>query len=54
MKVEDKFQTIEEGKDEDEEPRYVRKSRFSEMRDYNEFNHGGKRYKSEEGLKRKK
>lgn len=48
-------ETIEEDKEENEkEPRWVRNSRFSEMRDYNEFNHGGKRYKSEEKINRNK
>jgi hypothetical protein len=48
-------ETIEEDMDQEaeKEPRFARKSRFSEMRDYNEFNSNrggnGKRYKSEEG-----
>ena len=44
---------IEEDKVEEEKPVYERKSRFAEMRDYNEFG-GGKRYRSEEGLSKKK
>ena len=43
----------EDKKEEEKQPVYKRKSRFAEMRDYNEFG-GGKRYKSEEGLSKKK
>ena len=43
----------EDKKEEEKQPVYERKSRFAEMRDYNEFG-GGKRYKSEEGLSKKK
>ena len=44
---------IEEDRVEEEvKPVYERKSRFAEMRDYNEFG-GGKRYRSEERAKKK-
>lgn len=43
----------EDEKEETKLPVYERKSRFAEMRDYNEFG-GGKRYRSEEGLSKKK
>lgn len=43
-------ETIEEDKkEEDSQPKYVRRSRFPEMRDHNEFGKKGKRFKSEEG-----
>lgn len=46
-------ETIEEDrKEEDSQPKYVRKSRFHEMRDHNEFNKRGKRFRSEEGKKK--
>ena len=37
---------------EEDKPVYERKSRFAEMRDYNEFG-GGKRYRSEDRLQKK-
>lgn len=47
-------ETIEEDrKEEDLQPRYVRRSRFPEMRDHNEFGKRGKRFRSEEGLKKR-
>ena len=36
------------------QPKYERKNRFSEIVDYNEFGQTGKRYKSEEGLSKRK
>lgn len=43
-------ETIEEDKkEEDSQPKYVRRSRFPEMRDHNEFGKKGKRFRSEEG-----
>ena len=45
---------LEEDAQEDEKlPIYTRKSRYSEMRDYNEFSRGGQRYHSAEGMSRK-
>ena len=47
-------EVIEEDKAEaDFQPKYERKNRFSEIVDYNEFGQKGKRYRSEEGIKRK-
>lgn len=46
-------ETIEEDKkEEDSQPKYVRRSRFPEMRDHNEFGKKGKRFRSEEGQKK--
>ena len=46
-------ETIEEDKkEEDSQPKYVRRSRFPEMRDHNEFGKRGKRFRSEEGKKK--
>lgn len=46
-------ETIEEDKkEEDSQPKYVRRSRFPEMRDHNEFGKKGKRFRSEEGKKK--
>jgi hypothetical protein len=47
-------ETIEEDKkEEDSQPKYVRRSRFPEMRDHNEFGKREKRFKSEEGQKKR-
>jgi len=47
-------ETIEEDKkEEDLQPKYVRRSRFPEMRDHNEFGKRGKRFRSEEGQKKR-
>lgn len=44
----------EDKKEEDLQPIYVRQSRYSAIRDRNEFGYGGKRYRSEEDLSRRR
>lgn len=44
---------INEELKEEEDAQYVRKSRFMEMRDRNEFGHGQKRYKSDDRGKKR-
>jgi hypothetical protein len=47
-------ETINEDIKEEETPKYVRQSRFNEVRDYNEFGKDQKRYRSDDRGKRKK
>ena len=47
-------ETINEDIDEEQTPKYIRQSRFNEVRDYNEFGKDQKRYRSDDRGKRKK
>ncbi len=47
-------ETINEDILEDDAPVYVRHSRFQEMRDYNEFGPRQKRYRSDEGGRKRR